>query len=191
MKVAHNLDRHKISRAQPRVRFGRNSLPKLADFSLFCTEREVKMFRTYREIQNLDQNFSLKSWKCRKTSPCLKALGWPLISDEFEFRQDHTNHFGVTCTWVPKKSIFNFIRSIACVIFIQSSWNLQIYKTGMEGIFNKLKTRPHCSIYFGVACPWLLACWVSGERSLPIGLLVLVDLRHGKKLIGHKLCGFI
>ena len=30
----------------------------------------------YREIQNLDQNFSLKSWNCRKTSPSLKALGW-------------------------------------------------------------------------------------------------------------------
>ena len=32
----------------------------------------------YREIQNLDKNFSPKSWKCRKTSPCLKALGWLL-----------------------------------------------------------------------------------------------------------------
>ena len=68
-------------RAQPRGRFGRNSLPKLADFSLFWAEGEVKMYRTYREIQNLDQNFSLKSWKYHTTSPCLKAVGWPLWDD--------------------------------------------------------------------------------------------------------------
>ena len=74
-------------RAQPSRRFGRNSLPKLADFSLFWAEGEVKMYRTYREIQNLDQNFSLslKSWKCCKTSPCLKALGWPLCNSKHTF----------------------------------------------------------------------------------------------------------
>ena len=36
------------------------------------------MYRMYREIQNLDQNFSLKSRNCCKTSPSLKAPGWPL-----------------------------------------------------------------------------------------------------------------
>ena len=70
---------HSYIKAQPRGQFGRNSLPKLGDFSLFWAEGEVKMYRTYWEIQNLDQNFSLKYSKCRKTSPCLKALGWPLI----------------------------------------------------------------------------------------------------------------
>ena len=50
------------------------------------TEGEVKMYRTNMEIQNLDQNFSLKSWKCRKTSPCLKALGLPL-EDSDQTRQ--------------------------------------------------------------------------------------------------------
>ena len=65
-------------RGHPRGRFGRKSLPKLADFSLSWAEGEVKMYRMYREIQNLDQNFSLKSWNCRETSPSLKALGWPL-----------------------------------------------------------------------------------------------------------------
>ena len=66
------------SRGHPRGRFGRKSLPNLADFSLSWAGGEVKMYRMYREIQNLDQNFSLKSWICRKTSPSLKALGWPL-----------------------------------------------------------------------------------------------------------------
>ena len=39
---------------------GEKSLPKLADFSLSWAVREVKMYRMFREIQNLDQNFSLK-----------------------------------------------------------------------------------------------------------------------------------
>ena len=68
------------ARGHPRGRFGRKSLPKLADFSLSWAEGEVKMYRIYREILNLDQNFSLKSWNCRKTSPSLKGLGWPLIA---------------------------------------------------------------------------------------------------------------
>ena len=57
---------------------GEKGLSKLADFSLSWAEGEVKMYRMYREMQNLDQNFSLKSWNCRKTSPYLEALGWPL-----------------------------------------------------------------------------------------------------------------
>ena len=65
------------SRGHPRGRFERKSLLRLADFSLSWAEGKVKMYRMYREIQNLDQNFSLKSWNCRKTSPSLKALGWP------------------------------------------------------------------------------------------------------------------
>ena len=43
-------------RGHSRGRFGRKCLPKLADFSLSWAEGEVKMYRMYREIQNLDQN---------------------------------------------------------------------------------------------------------------------------------------
>ena len=49
---------HCLYRAQPRGQSGINSPHKLADFSLFWAEGEVKMYRTYREIQILDQNFS-------------------------------------------------------------------------------------------------------------------------------------
>ena len=49
-----------ICRGHPRGRFGRKSLPKLTDFSLSRAEGEVKMYRIYRDIQNLDQNFFLK-----------------------------------------------------------------------------------------------------------------------------------
>ena len=62
-------------RGHPRGQFGRKSLPKLADFSLSWAEREVKMYRMYWKTKNLDQNISLKSQNCRKTSPSLKALG--------------------------------------------------------------------------------------------------------------------
>ena len=48
------------SDSQPRGRFGRKSLPELVHFSLLWVEGEVSMYRTYREIQNLYQNFSLK-----------------------------------------------------------------------------------------------------------------------------------
>ena len=36
------------SRGHPRGRFGRKSLPELADFFLFWAEGEVKMYRMYR-----------------------------------------------------------------------------------------------------------------------------------------------
>ena len=62
-------------RGHPGGRFGRKSLPKLADFSLSWAKEEVNIYRMYREIQNLDQNFSLKFWNYHKTFPSLKALG--------------------------------------------------------------------------------------------------------------------
>ena len=115
------------------------------------------------------------------------------ISDEFEFGRDRTIHFGVTCPWVPKKTnIFYFVRSIACIIFIQSLWNLQINRTGKNYLKSLKLARPHCTIYFGVTCPWLLACWVSGEWLLPIGLLVfnwLYNLRsHPNYGSGYMHC---
>ena len=70
-----------FNRGHPRWRFGRKSLPKLADFSLSWAEGEVKIYRMYREIQNflpkllpeipkLAENFSLS----------VKALGCTLLT---------------------------------------------------------------------------------------------------------------
>ena len=89
-----NLTKVKYSsfRGHPRGQFGGRSLPMLADFLLSWAEREVKMYRMYRVVQNLDQNFSLKSWNCCKTSPSLKALGWPLLLDYL------STHI-ITITW--------------------------------------------------------------------------------------------
>ena len=41
-------------------------------------------------------------------------------------------YFLVTCPWVPKNPIFDFVHSIACLIFIQSLWYLQINRTGIK-----------------------------------------------------------
>ena len=50
------------------------------------------------------ENLDIKSWMSLK------------------FRQDQTIHFRVTCplSAKKKKTIFDFVQSIACVIFIQS-----------------------------------------------------------------------
>ena len=43
------------------------------------------------------------------------------------------NHFGVTVlTLECKQNTFDFVQSVACVIFIQSLWNLQINRTGIK-----------------------------------------------------------
>ena len=87
-------------------------------------------------------------WPCLQDSAlehCLFSFDWLFmevadnldrhkISDKLEFRHDRSVHFGVTCPWVPKKAtyIFDFVQSIACVIFIQSLWNLQINRAGIK-----------------------------------------------------------
>ena len=70
--AASDLDLHCLLRSVSGVilqgDLEKKSLPKLADFSLSSAEGEVKMYSMYREIQNLDQNFFLKSRNCHKTS---------------------------------------------------------------------------------------------------------------------------
>ena len=130
-----------------------------------------------------------------------------------EFRKGAFRH---TVTTKKKKPIFDLVRSIACLVLIETLWNLQITWTGIKSwmclnpgmirLFilellslecQKPRFCPKCSlcnfypifmkladkkdrckifnkldwatllIYFGVTCPWLLACWVSGEWLLP------------------------
>ena len=53
-------------------------------------------------------------------------------SDKFEFLPDWTFDFGVTCPLVPKKPIFDLVRSIACLVLIGSLLKLQITWTGIQ-----------------------------------------------------------
>ena len=123
------------------------------------------------------------------------------ISDEFEFQPDQTNNFGVTCSWASEK---NVVDTIASSFFIRSSSNLQVMRTRIKSwtsltsglvwpfpselfalvCLKKIPLSYHGdNVVFSLACSvfsspnkllWSAACWLSGERSLPIGLLVSV-----------------
>ena len=97
-----------LCRAQPRRRFGRKSLPKLADFSYFEQREKLKCKRRYREIQFLDQNFSLKlsqnfslSESSRLTPAMTQILPFP-CTRAIEIRTDRqtvtTDYFKCYCT---------------------------------------------------------------------------------------------
>ena len=91
---------------------------------------------------------------------------------EFEFRLDHTIHFGVNCPWAPKKPIFDFVRSIACVIFIQSLWNLQINRTGVirDIKYSRSLKLGHIALYISRFTFELhaLDCWYIGSSRWAI-----------------------
>ena len=54
------------------------------------------------------------------------------ILDEFEFGPDRTFDFGVTCPLVTKNPIFELVQSMACLVLIETLWNLQITWTGIK-----------------------------------------------------------
>ena len=83
LKIIEPYGSAAVVKAQPRGQFGRNSLPKLADFSLCWAEGEVKMYRTYREIQNLDQNFSWSPENVAKLLPVWKLQAHPCVVLKF------------------------------------------------------------------------------------------------------------
>ena len=100
------------------------------------------------------------------------------ILHEFEFRQDRTIYFGVTCPSVPKAPIFDFVRSMCNFYPILMKL---VDKWDRCQIFDKLETRPQCIIYFRVNT---LDCWQVGSQvndCYPLGLFVI--LRNYRKLI--------
>ena len=54
------------------------------------------------------------------------------ISDEFGFQPHQTIHVRVTCPWVLKKPIFDFVLSILHSILTGSSSNLQVARTAIN-----------------------------------------------------------
>ena len=49
--------------------------------------------------------------------------------DEFEFRQDPTTDYGVSCPWVSEKSMYYVVNTLAPSFFIESSSCLQVTRT--------------------------------------------------------------
>ena len=105
------------------------------------------------------------------------------ISDAFKFQQDLTIHFECQKTHIQLWLVHGLCNFYP--IFMKLADEQDRYK-----IFDKLETGPHCNIYI---CPWSLACWVSGERSLPIGLLILfrIEISVSKQWSGSTLFAFV
>ena len=49
--------------------------------------------------------------------------------DEFEFRQDFTIDYGVSCPWVSEKSMYYVVNTLAPSFLIESSSFMQVRRT--------------------------------------------------------------
>ena len=59
--------------------------------------------------------------------------------DEFEFRQDPTTDYGVSCPWASEKSMYNVVNTLATSFLIESSSFLQVTRTTIKyGLSSKL-----------------------------------------------------
>ena len=59
--------------------------------------------------------------------------------DEFEFRQDPTTDYGVSCPWGSEKSMYNVVNTLAPSFLIGSSSFLQVTRTTIKsGLSSKL-----------------------------------------------------
>ena len=52
--------------------------------------------------------------------------------DEFEFRQDPTTDYGVSCPWAYAKSMYNVVNTLAPSFWIESSLFLQVTRTTIK-----------------------------------------------------------
>ena len=94
--------------------------------------------------------------------------------DEFEFRSDPTTDYGVSCPLVSENIVSPGFSSILIQIFLifayNQTWhNILCLNLGLFTVSSsELPAFEHSKI-------WCLRtlCWLSGEQSLPIGLLVV------------------
>ena len=66
--------------------------------------------------------------------------------DEFEFRQDPTTDYGVSCPWASEKSMDNVVNTLAPSFLIESSSFLQVTRTTIKsGLSCKLSLIGPCT----------------------------------------------
>ena len=66
--------------------------------------------------------------------------------DEFEFRQDPTTEYGVSCLWASEKSMHNVVNTLAPSFLIESSSFLQVTRTTIKsGLSSKLSLIGSCT----------------------------------------------
>ena len=56
--------------------------------------------------------------------------------DEFEFRQDPTTDYGVSCPWLSEKSMYNDVNTLAPSFSIESSSFLQVTRTTIKSVLS-------------------------------------------------------
>ena len=105
MKLADNMDRHKIS---DEFEFPPD---RTIDFGVTCPfVPKTLIFTLVRSIACFNCNF-------------MKLADNPdrhKILDEFEFQPDSTIDWTVTCPLVPENPVFHLVQSIACLVLIGS-----------------------------------------------------------------------
>ena len=58
---------------------------------------------------------------------------------EFEFRQDPTTDYGLSCPWASEKSMYNVVNTLASSFLIEFSSILQVKRTTIKsGLSSKL-----------------------------------------------------
>ena len=66
--------------------------------------------------------------------------------DEFEFRQDPTTDYGVSCPWASEKSMYNVVNTLAPSFLNESSSFLQVTRTNIKtGLGFKLSLIGPCT----------------------------------------------
>ena len=66
--------------------------------------------------------------------------------NDFEFRQDSTSDYGVSCPWASEKSMYNGVNTLAPSFLIESSSFLQVTRTTIKsGLSFKLSLIGPCT----------------------------------------------
>ena len=66
--------------------------------------------------------------------------------DEFEFRQDPTTDYVVSCHWASEKSMYNVVNTLAPLFLIESSSFLKVTRTTVKsGLSSKLSLIGPCT----------------------------------------------
>ena len=106
--------------------------------------------------------------------------------DEYKFRPDTTTDSGVICPLASEKLMFNVVNTLAPSCLIGCSSFLQIIRTFLKSRLSwKFGHIRLCTAEFAATerlkknvyllenfSKYFMKCWLSGDRSLPIGLLV-------------------
>ena len=109
--------------------------PFTSELLALCAENHHVWPCLNHSLFSFDQIFMRPAYKLERHRIIFKLAGNQdshKMLDEFEFRPDQTFYFGVTCLLVPKSPIIDLVLNIACLVFNETLWNLQITWKGIN-----------------------------------------------------------